>query len=101
MLTDLEMELVDLRLTGRGQDGVRFGSKLFAKLVYLANGIAGSDDRPTDQHAEVQRLLAGQLRTHLAALDRVIAEDVAALNARLRKRGLRDVVVAPAERPRM
>jgi hypothetical protein len=80
---------------------VRFGSKLFAKLVYLANGVASSDDRPTDQHAEVQRLLAGQLRAHLAALDRVLAEDVAALNVRLRQRRLREVDVPPAARLRM
>jgi hypothetical protein len=100
-LTDLEMELVDLRLTGRGQDGVRFGSKLIGKLGYLANGIGSSDDRPTDQHLEVQQLLNGQLRTHLAALDRLLAEDLAALNTRLRQRNLREVVVTPAGRLRM
>jgi hypothetical protein len=100
-LTDLEMELVDLRLTGRGQDGVRFGSKLIAKLGYLANGIASSDDRPTDQHMEVQQLLNGQLRTHLATLDRLLAEDLVALNRRLKQRNVREVVASPAARLRM
>ena len=100
-LTDLEMELVDLRLTGRGQDGVRFGSKLIAKLAYLANGVGSSDDRPTDQHVEVQQLLAGQLRAHLATLERVLADDLVRLNTRLKQRNLREVVVSPAGRLRM
>ena len=39
-LVELEMNLVDLRQTGGGQDGVRFGSKLIAKLGYLAGGLA-------------------------------------------------------------
>ncbi|MGZ8414969.1 MAG: hypothetical protein ACXW05_19750, partial [Gemmatirosa sp.] len=100
-MTDLEMELVDLRLTGRGQDGVRFGSKLIAKLGYLASGIGSSDDRPTDQHVEVQQLLNGQLRAHLATLDRLFAEDLPALNGRLKQRNLKEVIVSPASRLRM
>jgi photosystem II stability/assembly factor-like uncharacterized protein len=93
-LIDLEMNLVELRLTGQGQDGVRFGSKLISKLGYLANGIASSDYRPTDQHVEVQRLLASELRTHLTALDRLIARDVAAFNDLLRQRNVPNVVVS-------
>jgi len=37
----------------------------------------------------------------LERLDRLLAEDLAALNARLRQRGLREVVVTPAGRLRM
>ena len=95
-LTTLEMELVDLRLTGRGQDGVRFGSKLIAKLAYLANGIAGSDYRPTEQQAEVQRLLGAQLRGHLAALDAILADDLVAVNELRARRGLPAIVVRRA-----
>ena len=93
-LVALEMNLVDLRLTGRGQDGVRFGSKLIAKLGYLASGIASSDYRPTNQHAEVQQLLARELRAHLAALDALLAKDLAALNGRLARQKRPAVVVA-------
>ena len=61
-LTDLEMNMVDLRQTGTGQDGVRFASKLIAKLNYLANGMSGSDYRPTNQHGEVQGILNTELK---------------------------------------
>ncbi len=94
-LTELEMNLVDLRLTGRGQDGVRFGSKLVSKLGYLANGIASSDYKPTDQHVEVQQLLGKELRGHLAALDALLAKELVAFNALLKQRNMSTVVVNP------
>jgi len=87
-LIDLEMNLVDLRQTGAGQDGVRFGSKLISKIGYLANGVAGGDFKPTNQHLEVQQILADQLRTHLRALDALMTGDLAALNDQLRTRNL-------------
>ena len=92
-LADLETNLVDLRLTGGGQDGVRFGSKLLAKLNYLANGIGSSDFGPTDQHGEVQALLAGQLREHLSQLEALLTTDLAAFNQMLRSRNIPNVVV--------
>ena len=92
-LVDLEMNLVDLRLTGGGQDGVRFGSKLISKLGYLANGMAGSDYRPTDQHGEVRKLLGDQLAGHLAALDALLGAELAAFNDLLRQRNVPNVVV--------
>ncbi len=94
-LMDVEMNLVDLRLTGGGQDGVRFGSKLIAKLAYLANGIASSDYRPTNQHVEVQTLLNGQLREHLTEIDRLLERELAAFNAMLKERNVQNVVVKP------
>jgi len=90
---DLEMNLVDLRLTGRGQDGVRFGSKLISKLGYLANGMSASDHRPTDQHAEVQQILHSELRTHLTALDGLLTKELAGFNELLRQRNIPNVVV--------
>jgi len=94
-LIDLEMNLVDLRLTGAGQDGVRFGSKLISQLAYLANGVASSDYKPTDQHAEVQLLLDRQLRVHLAALDALLAKELMAFNQLLTRRNMPNVVVSP------
>lgn len=94
-LIDLEMHLVELRLTGGGQDGVRFASRLISKLGYLANGMAGSDYRPTDQHGEVQKLLGDQLRGHLSALDALLGADLAAFNDLLRQRNVPNVVVKP------
>jgi photosystem II stability/assembly factor-like uncharacterized protein len=92
-LVDLEMHLVDLRLTGGGQDGVRFGAKLISKLGYLANGMSGSDFKPTDQHEEVRVLLNGELKTHLSALDALLGRELVAFNEMLRQRNVPNVIV--------
>ena len=87
-LVDLQMNMVDLRLTGQGQDGVRFGATLLQKLGYLTGAISGADFPPTDQELEVKALLHGQLRDHLEALEALVANEVAALNEMLRARGM-------------
>ena len=95
-LVDLEMHLVDLRLTGGGQDGVRFASKLHSKLNYLAGGLGSSDFKPTDQHGEVQQILAEQLRTHVRDLEALLARDLSAFNDMLRSRSIPNVIVKPS-----
>jgi len=94
-LMDFEMNLVDLRLTGGGQDGVRFAAKLISKLGYLANGMASADFSPTNQHGEVQRILNTELRTNLTALDALFAGELAALNRLLTAKSLELVTVKP------
>jgi photosystem II stability/assembly factor-like uncharacterized protein len=92
-LVGVEMNLVELRLTGAGQDGVRFAAKLISKLGYLGNGISSSDYRPTNQHGEVQQLLHQELQGHLAGIDKLLTAGVDRLNALLRQRGEPNVVV--------
>jgi photosystem II stability/assembly factor-like uncharacterized protein len=99
-LIDVEMNLVELRMTGAGQDGVRYGSRLISKIGYLANGIASGDFKPTDQHLEVQQLLGEQLRTHLAALNALMTGDLVALNDQLRAKNL-PIIVDQAPAPRL
>lgn len=87
-LVALEMKLVDLRLTGEGQDGIRFDSALIGKLGYLPRGLAGGDFRPTDQQVEVQGILHDQLRDQMDALDALLSRDLVEFNALLREKGL-------------
>ena len=87
-LTHLQMNMVDLRLTGQGQDGVRFGAQLLQKLGYITGAIAVADFPPTDQELEVKVILQEELRLHLEALDALVAGEVAALNEMLRARGM-------------
>ena len=87
-LVDLQSNMVDLRLTGQGQDGVRFEARLLQKLGYLTGAIAGADFPPTDQELEVKVLLHEQLQEHLEALDALVRDEVAALNEMLRARGM-------------
>ncbi|MEW6322638.1 MAG: sialidase [Acidobacteriota bacterium] len=87
-LMEVEQELMELRLTGRGQDGVRFGARLHSKLIYLANGLMSGDFRPTNQQLEVQKELEDWLRASGERTESVIKGDVSRFNDVLRKRGL-------------
>lgn len=96
---ELEMNLVELRSTGRGQDGVRFGAKLYSKLTYLANGLMSNDYRPTAQQLEVQKLHQQRLREIQRRLNSLIGTDIAMFNEKLRARNLSTIMVPPARRP--
>jgi hypothetical protein len=93
-LVEAEMPLVDLRLTGNGQDGVRFAAALLANLSYLANGLAGGDFRPTNQQVEVQVLLANEIKAKTAAIEALLSGDLGALNALLRAKNVPNIVTA-------
>jgi photosystem II stability/assembly factor-like uncharacterized protein len=90
-LTDLEMNLIDLRLTG-AQDGVRYAAKLLSRFNYLANGVGGNDFRPTDQQLEVAGLLQERLKGHVATLGTLVERDVATLNLMLQRQSAGQVV---------
>lgn len=91
-LMDVEQTLMELRLTGRGQDGVRFGAKLHGKLLYLANGLMSGDFKPTDQQLEVQKELEALLQKAGTAADGVMSGDVSRFNDVLRKKNLPTIV---------
>ena len=91
-LVDLEMEMVDLRQTGQGQDGVRFGAELLQKLTYLPRGLSSADFRPTEQETEVQALLHVELQEFLRTLEALLQDDLATLNDLLRRKGM--VIIA-------
>ena len=90
-LQDLQMIMVELRLTGQGQDGVRFGAQLLQKLGYLTRNVSVVDFPPTDQDVEVQQILHDRLLEHLSAIDALLAEEVAELNALLRSKGMETI----------
>jgi hypothetical protein len=92
-LIAIEQNLIELRATGRGQDGVRWGSQLLGKFGYLAGGLAATDFRPTTQQIEVQRVLEERLRKHQTDLDAVMGKDLKMLNELMRGRGLTNIIV--------
>ncbi|MEA3247434.1 MAG: hypothetical protein U9Q74_14870, partial [Gemmatimonadota bacterium] len=90
--TDLESSIVDLRQTGQGQDGVRWPVQLAGQLNYLIGNISNSADAPPNQPQQsVYQILSDEARGAKVALDRLISQDLAALNARLRARGLKPI----------
>lgn len=93
---DVEERIIDLRMTGRGQDGVRWPVRLAGQLDYLAGGIASSDFAPTTQHREVAGILAKETRDTHAALRALITKDLSNHNSMLRSRGLKTIEVQMA-----
>ena len=87
-LMEVEGRILDLRLTGEGQDRVRWPARLGSQLGHLANGIGASDFAPTQHEMEVATLLARGTRDVQSALRAVLNGDLAAYNARLRAAGL-------------
>jgi photosystem II stability/assembly factor-like uncharacterized protein len=88
----LEENLIQLRLTGTGQDGVRWPAKLQGRLSYLASAVATADFRPTDQEVEVHQLLKERLAQYRAGLARLLQTDFEAFNARLRASNLSPII---------
>ena len=91
-LIAVEEELIQLRTTGTGQDGVRYPAKVIGKLGHLANGVRSADFRPTDQQGEVQDVLREILRDARAELEAIIATDLAAFNRLLEGLGAGRVI---------
>ncbi len=99
-LIAVEENLLQLRLTGTGQDAVRWPQKIVAKVAYLADAVATADFPPADQHREVQQVLAEGLTRTGAALEAVLGTDLPAFNRMLQERKLAPVIVAaPAPEP--
>ncbi|HEY8174955.1 MAG TPA: hypothetical protein VIF32_04635 [Gemmatimonadaceae bacterium] len=91
---DVEGRIIDLRMTGRGQDGVRWPVRLAGQLSYVAGTIDDSDFAPTTQQREVAGILAKETRDVHAALQGLMSRDLANYNSMLRARGLKTIEVA-------
>lgn len=91
-LIAVEEDLIQLRTTGTGQDGVRYPSKIAGKLRHLSGGVETADFRPTDQHREVHTLLRSALMDARSEMDAVLQEDLAAFNRLLSERGLNPLI---------
>jgi photosystem II stability/assembly factor-like uncharacterized protein len=90
--SDVETNLLEVRVTGRGQDNIRWPTRLAGQIGYLGGGIASSDFAPTKQQTEVQQVLEGQLKAVRAQVDALVTQDLAQFNARLKERNVGNVV---------
>jgi photosystem II stability/assembly factor-like uncharacterized protein len=88
----LEEQLQQLKTTGRGQDNIRWPTKLAGQIAYLANGIGSSDFAPTTQQNEVHELFEQQLGAIKTRLDQLVGQDLARFNEVLRQRNIGNVV---------
>ena len=91
-LIEIEDELIQRRLTGQGQDAVRWPPKLLSKINYLAGGLASGDFGPTKQQREVHALFKQQLAGLRQRLDSVLSQDLTALNKLLADSNIKTVI---------
>ncbi|NOY36212.1 MAG: sialidase [Chlorobi bacterium] len=75
---NLENKLIQLKITGTGQDDIRYPSRLAESIAYLASVVAVSDFPPTDQDQEVHKILQQRLDHYSADLDKLLSGKFAA-----------------------
>jgi hypothetical protein len=92
-LVELEGHLVQLKLTGRGQDAIRWPGMLGRQISYLAGKISMTDFVPTDQQMEVKQVIEDELATHRATYDELMSGDVAQFNRMLAQQGFQGVIL--------
>ncbi|HXV87114.1 MAG TPA: hypothetical protein VD793_10460, partial [Gemmatimonadales bacterium] len=93
----LEEQLHQLRVTNRGQDGIRWPVRLIGQINYLSNGMGSSDFAPTTQQVQVHELLKSQVRALQGQMRQLVERDVAAFNQLLRQRNVAGVVTTVRE----
>ena len=86
-LRAIEGEFFDLRMTGTGQDSLRWPRRLYARLTYLARSVGQADVRPTDQQTAVWRMLSAELAAQEDRFDATLAGPLADLNRTLADSG--------------
>ena len=89
-----EGKLVQLKVTGAGQDEVRWPAMLISKIGYLASAVATADFRPADQHREVHNLLKTQLTAVETELDGLMKNEMAAFGRLLEQRGVKAIIIS-------
>ena len=99
-LTEIEDNLIRLKVTGRGQDGVRWSPKLADKIAYLADEVEISDYQPTTQQVAVHDELKEQGATHRQRLRLLLGKEVADFNTLLRQRNVPNVITQVAAEDR-
>ena len=91
-LVAVEENFIQLRVTGTGQDQVRWPAKLVEQLNYLGSSTAIGDFRPTDPAREVHLVLQQELAEQQAALEEVLRTQVAAFDRMLRERNVPQLI---------
>jgi photosystem II stability/assembly factor-like uncharacterized protein len=91
-LVSVEQQLYQMRITGRGQDAVRWPAQIAEQLLYLAESVGGSDYAPTAQQKEVALLLHDRLAKVKVHVDQLLKVDVPKFNEGLRGRSVHPVV---------
>src|SRR5260370_6651237 len=89
-----EEDLFQVRVTGRGQDLLRWPMKVTEQLAYLLVRVAESDYAPTAAQLEVRQVLHDEAARSRKALEDVLTADLTRFNALLQVKQLAGVVAS-------
>jgi photosystem II stability/assembly factor-like uncharacterized protein len=92
-LTSVEGKVLQLKLTGKGQDAVRWPPMLAAKIGYLADQAGSSDFAPTTQQVAVGEELKKQGDQFQQEYQQILTKDVAPFNVMLREKNIPNIIV--------
>ena len=84
-LERLEEKLFQRRITGRGQDDVRWSPALAEQLEYLARSVGGSDYAPTASQRDVAQLLHERAVGLRSEFNGLMARELPAFNEQLKR----------------
>ncbi|OGU08575.1 MAG: sialidase [Gemmatimonadetes bacterium RBG_16_66_8] len=87
-----EEPMFQLKVTGRGQDLLRWPMQLAEQLMYLGQTVTSSDYGPTNPQRQVHQELKAVLRNARAGFDRVVNEDLRSFNELLARRNMQGVI---------
>ncbi len=91
-LSGIEGTLLQLKLTGRGQDDCRWSPMLLQKVTYLFFQLDSSADfPPTTQQAAVQEELKQRGEKAAQDFQQLVGKDLAAFNGMLRDHNIGNV----------
>ena len=90
---ELEKKLIQLKITGKGQDVVRYPKMIGEKLAYLAENVQISDFRPADSYYEVYELLHNRLDDVGYEYDKLVGEDLEKLILKMNTQGINRLVL--------
>ena len=91
-LLAVEEQLIQLLITGTGQDHLRWPTQLAGRILYLAGVVATSDFRPTDQMQEVYDQLHELVEARVAEFAGIVESDLGSVNSALGAAGMPGVV---------
>ncbi len=93
-LVDIEVRMVNLTATGRGQDFLRTPGQMIDKLTHLADVVSYADFAPTESQLQVDAKLTQEIAHDREQMEGVLARTLASFNTMLRDRQM-GAIVAP------
>ena len=90
---EIEKQLIQLKITGTGQDGVRYQKMLVEKLRYLAANVQISDFKPADSYLEVYEILKGRLNSISQKFEKLKTDDLSNTLDTLRNNKVEMIVI--------